>query len=738
MTVSRREFIKIGGASAGGVAAVSGLTSNLWGLDPDVVHDPKTDGERIVPTFCELCFWKCGVLAHVKGGRVTKITGNPAHPLSRGRLCPRGTGGMGLAHDPDRLTHPLIRSEERGEQVFRQVSWEAALDETAERLVALKEKHGPEALALYSHGYGASWFKTLLKAYGTGNFAAPSFAQCRGAREVAFQLTYGSPVGSPEPTDIRNARVLTLIGSHLGENMHNTQVQELAAAIDAGAQLVVVDPRHSVAAGKARYWLPIKPGTDIALLLAWMHVIVGEGLYDRDYIEQHATGLEELKLHLADKTPQWAWTRTGIEPELIAETARFIAGASPASLVHPGRRASWYGDDTQRGRAVAILNALLGTWGRKGGFYLPTAMSIPKVPHPPYAHSPKPSPDSDAHTVYPFANKVLSHGICNASIPGNAATYDIKSWLVYGTNLIQAMPQPDETVAALRALESVIVIDVLPAEITGWADIVLPEASYLERYDDLHTPAFREGYVALRQPVVDPPGEAKPGWWIAKELGNRLGVGDFFDWEHPRDYLKMRLDKAGIELAELERTGVIEAPSEPIYYDEGLEPVFDTPSGKIELYSQQMADAGLDPLPQYTPHEEPPAGSYRLLFGRAPTHTFGRTTNNRFLGEVMSENEVWLNAQVAVELGLKDGEMVDLVNQDDVRVGPARLKATQRLRSDCVYVVHGFGHTAPKLTFAKGRGINDSALLTRTKIDPVMGGTGMNVNFVRVERTVSA
>ena len=738
MTVSRREFIKIGGASAGGVALASGLTTNLWGLDPDTVHQPGTDGERIIPTFCELCFWKCGVLAHVKGGRITKITGNPAHPLSRGRLCPRGTGGMGLAHDPDRLTSPLVRSSERGEQVFRKVSWEAALDETAEKLVALKRRHGPEALALYSHGYGASWFKMLLKAYGTGNFAAPSFAQCRGSREVAFQLTYGSPVGSPEPTDIRNARVITLIGSHLGENMHNTQVQELADAIGAGAELIVVDPRYSVAAGKARYWLPIKPGTDIALLLAWMHVIINEGLYDRDYIDSYAVGLDELKAHVADKTPEWAWTRTGIPAETIVQTARFMAGAAPASLLHPGRRASWYGDDTQRGRAMAILAALLGSWGRKGGFYRPTSMSIPSLGHPPYEHSPKPPPDSDEEVVYPFANKVLSQGICNASVPGHKAIYDIHGWLIYGTNLIQAMPNPDNTREALRSLETVIAIDVLPMEITGWADIVLPEASYLERYDDLHAPAFREGYVALRQPVVEPPGEAKPGWWIAKELGNRLGLGHFFPWEHPKEYLAARISKAGLDFDELQRVGVIEAKSEPIYYEEGLEPVFDTPSGRIELYSQQMADAGLDPMPHYTPPDEGEPGTFRLLFGRAPVHTFGRTTNNRFLGEVMAENEVWLNAQVAQELGLKNGELVDLVNQDGVREGPVKLKATQRIRTDCVYMVHGFGHKAPKLGFAKGRGIDDAALVTRSKVDPVMGGTGMNVNFVTVQRTVSA
>ena len=154
--LSRRQFIKIGAGAAGAAGVLSRLPTRWWGLDGDPLHDPGTEGDRVVPTFCELCFWKCGVLAHVKHGRVTKLVGNPDHPLSRGRLCPRGTGGMGQLYDPDRLRHPLIRRGERGEQRFERVSWETALDHVAEKLLALREKYGPEALALVTHGYGCS------------------------------------------------------------------------------------------------------------------------------------------------------------------------------------------------------------------------------------------------------------------------------------------------------------------------------------------------------------------------------------------------------------------------------------------------------------------------------------------------------------------------------------------------------------------------------------------------------
>ena len=507
MPITRRQFIQLGSAAAGAAVVGSGLTTNWWGLDPDPITDPKTDGDRVVNSFCEICFWKCGIQAHVQDGRITKIMGNPDHPLSRGKLCPRGTGGAGLVYDPDRLQTPLMRVEERGQQVFKPVSWDEALDHVAKKLLEVREKHGAESLAMFSHGYGASWFKGLMKAYGTGSITHPSYAQCRGARSTGFGLTYGDTVGSPERLDIENTRVLTLIGSHLGENMHNTQVQEFAAAIEKGCPLVVVDPRYSTAAGKAKHWLPIRPGTDVALLLAWSHVIVKEQLFDAAYVAQNTLGFEQLQAHLADKTPEWAFVHTGIRPEKIVETARFIAGGRPGSLIHPGRRTAWHGDDTQRSRAIAILNALLGSWGRKGGFFVPTSYDVPKVAHHIPHDEPRMPPDMPRGTVYPFANDVLAHGLRDASIPGADVDYPIKAWFVYGTNLMQSIPDRDKTIEALQALDFMVAIDVLPAEITGWADVILPEATYLERFDDLHAPGWKHPYVAIRQPVVEPLGD---------------------------------------------------------------------------------------------------------------------------------------------------------------------------------------------------------------------------------------
>ncbi len=179
--------------------------------------------------------------------------------------------------------------------------------------------------------------------------------------------------------------------------------------------------------------------------------------------------------------------------------------------------------------------------------------------------------------------------------------------------------------------------------------------------------------------------------------------------------------------------GIVRGAPPPVFYEDGVEPVFPTPSGKIEFYSTQLRDAGFDPVPRFQPTPEPPAGAFRLLFGRAPMHSFGRTQTNPLLGELMSENEVWLNAAVARRLGLESGAWVRLRNQDGGLSNRVRVRPTERIRGDCVYIVHGFGQTARGLAPRYRKGASDAGLVTRYERDPLMGGTGMNVNFVTLE-----
>jgi thiosulfate reductase/polysulfide reductase chain A len=737
MVKSRRDFIKISALGASG--AVVGGSLLAGGLNKPVQEMPKgpfklpSDFSR-TPTYCEVCFWKCaGWIYKNDAGDVQKIIGNDIDPNSNGRFCPRGTGGVGMYTDEDRLKTPLIRVQDaEGKQSFKEVSWDEAFDYIAKKTNKIIDEHGPECLALFTHGSGGTYFGNLLKALGSQNITAPSYAQCRGPREVGFIATFGAGLSSPEPTDIRDTRCMVLIGSHIGENMHNGHVQEMSDAIDKGATIITVDPRFSTAASKSKYWLPIKPSTDLALLLAWMNVIIEEELYDKKYVEKYTYGFEQLKAHVKNMTPEWAYGVTTIKPQIIRETAREMAHAAPAVIIHPGRHVTWYGDDTQRLRAVAMLNALLGSWGRRGGFYIPDKAKVPGVPHPPY---PKPQRTwRDAMGgKYELADLALANGVCDATIPSATMDCSIKGWIVNGTNLIETLPDRPKTIEAINNLELLVVVDTMPMEITGFADVILPECTYIERYDSLRITQHREPTIALRMPAVKPKYDSKPAWWMAKQLSKRLGVENYFPFDSIEEELDWQLKKVGSSLEEMQRIGVkkLERAYDDLYYAEGEDVEFETNTGKIELYSTSFEEYGFDPMPKYTAHPEPPEGYYRLIYGRAPMHTFSRTANNPNLTDLMDENTVWINPKVAKEWGLKNGMKIFLQNQDNaVSTFPIKVRVTERIRWDSVYMVHGFGHANKKLSRAYGRGASDTEMITNVMMDPIMGGTGMRGNFV--------
>ena len=732
---NRREFIKISLYGAGILAAGAGTYKVIKALSKKEEEEIKklAIGLNRTPTYCEVCFWKCaGWVYKNPDGSIWKIIGNEDDQNCNGRLCPRGTGGIGMYYDGDRLKTPLIRTEARGKQVFREASWDEALTYISDKMQKIAKEHGPECIALFTHGSGGKYFGDLLKAFGSTNIAAPSYAQCRGPREVGFMATFGEGLESPEPTDIRDTKCLVLIGSHIGENMHNGQVQEMSDAVDKGAVIITVDPRFSTAAGKSKYWLPIKPATDMALLLSWIHIIISEELYDKNYVEKYTYGFDQLKEAVKSYTPEWAYGITTIKPDIIRKTAKEMADASPAVIVHPGRHVTWYGDDTQRSRAIAILNALLGSWGRRGGFFRPETFEMPTYPHPDF-----PEPVRTWRDAFPgkyvLADLALANGICDATIPVTTRDCSFKGWIVNGTNLVETLPNQKQTIEAIQSLDLLAVVDTMPMEITGWADVILPECTYLERYDSIRTGPGRTPQIALRMPAAEPSYNSKPAYWMARQLALKLGLEKYFPHENLEDLLDWQLKEAGSSLEEMKRTGIKTFPrsADDLYFSDDEEVEFFTNTGKIELYSTSFLNEGFDPVPTYTAHPEPPEGFYRLIYGRAPMHTFSRTSNNPYLFDLMDENLLWVNPKVAKQWYLKNGQEVFLENQDGVRSQfPIKVRITERIRWDSVYMVHGFGHADKKLSRTYGRGASDTKLITNVMLDPIMGGTGMRGNFV--------
>jgi len=722
--ITRREFVRISGLGIGGLAlGGSFFACNSGSRVPDANFPSRFTAFTQTPTYCGMCPCQCAEFVLQKKEKPWRIIGNSLDQYCGRRMCTVSAGGIGIYNHPDRLKTPLIRTGEKGTQSFRRANWDEAFDYIASKLKVISDRYGSESVALFSSDTSGSFFKTLLQAYGSNTIVDTSCANLQWPREVAYRLTFGDIVGIPERIDFKHSECIILINpqaGEIGEDNNGLQANELAEAIRKGSVLIVADPRFSVMASKSKYWLPLKPATEVALLLSWIHVIIEEKLYDRRYIDRYTIGFEKLKKSVKENTPEWAYSITTIEPELIRRTAREMAFHAPASIVYSGRNVAWYGDDTQRMRAEAILNALLGNWGQSGGFYLSSGAKVSPYPHPEF-----PKSEDRGNKTLPRQFKLTRHltapEVCDMTIPSPNGNFTFKGWFVHGPDLVSAQSDIGKTINAIQRLDLLVVIDSFPSELAGWADVVLPECSYIERYDDIGIQQGRTTQIALRMPAFKPKYNTKPTWWMAKQLADKMKLGKFFPWKNIEAYLDFRLKKIGSSLKEMKTMGVKQIKRKtPLYFGKGQEIKFNTPSGKAELYSSTLEEQGFDPVPKYTIHEQPKDRYYRLIYGRSPSLRTGGTIGNPLLVQLVPENEVWVNTSVAARWGLANRQDIRLENQEGKLSAKIRVKVTERVRPDCIYLACGFGSDRQNL----------GSLISKGRVDPVVGVSGERSSFV--------
>lgn len=731
--ISRRQFLGLAGA---GVVTAAAAASGLNLLNPlsagrasrlaarALRYAPPTQFDRIVPTLCEMCVWRCGVLAKVKDGHIYKLEGSPYHPHARGMLCPRGQAGIATAYDPDRLKYPLIRSGPRGSGQWRRLSWDEALDYVAGRMLEIKNLYGPEAMIFSTtHNLIQKQFENLLKAFGSPNYGTQR-SLCFNAMITANLLTFGLE----EPgREYSQTQYIIYTGRNVLDSISNSESQDAMAAIARGAHVVVLEPRFTKTASKASEWLPVRPGTDLAFHLALIQVIIEEGLYDAEFVDQYTVGFEELKAATRAYTPEWAASKCEIPAETIRRIAREFAEAAPQAFAHPNWRTSNFLNSFQTERAIACLNALVGSWAQPGSLQpaeREESGGLGDIPQPPYPRVAAARLDG-VPWKYPLVPLKLGvfQELRDNILSGEP--YQAHGWFVYRQNPAHSLPDRAKTAQALSKLDFLVTVDVSLNDTAWFSDVVLPEASYLERYDPL---AVVGGKVFIRQPVIEPLYESKPGLWIFKELGRRLGLADFFQYEDEEDYLRQQLAPLDISLEELKAQGFYPLPG---HGNGDGELIFNTPSGKIELASQTLADNGFSPVPVWEEPVRNEPGTFYLLSGKVAQHTQCATQGNQLLHERVPTNPLWINPRPAAERGIQDGDEVWV--ESEVGRVQAVAQVTEKIRPDCVYLSPGFGHVSKALTTSYGQGTSDGSLHL-SFIDPRSGSQALSQTCVTVEK----
>ena len=655
--------------------------------------------EIIVPTLCGACHNNCGTLVHVVNGKISKIEGNPDHPFNRGSLCVKGACMHELVSSPQRIQQPLLRVGERGERKWKEISWDAALDLMAAKLTGIREKYGPETL-LKSTGAPVVEFQRwafieLFAQYGTPNILSGNL--CSRPLDVALESVYGF---KSQP-DYSATNLIIMWGGNPWASMrpgHNIAYGEghflspIPNAMKRGAKFIVIDPVRTETADKADWWIPIRPGTDGALALAMLHIIINDRLYDTDFVEKWTVGFDQLKDHVQPLTPEWATEITGIPASDIRKLARLYATTKPA-VIRWGNTFANHTNVTQALRAGGSLEAITGNLDIPGGdLCYPEELRYKTTVTPSGAQL-----GAERYPLLPAGPSLL-----DAIFTGKP--YQPRALIAYHTNFISHAGY-NRVREALRKLDFICVIEIFPTRTCeDLADLVLPAASFLEMYDWRSYPSAQGLIVAMRQPAVEPVHNSRPIYEIEQELAKRMGYADGYPWHTLEELYAYHLASVGLDLAKL-RENPIQVVNRFEYrkHEKGLlrkdkQPGFKTPTGKVELYSAKFAKLGYEALPTYHEPAESPvstpevAKKYPLIAvnRRPPSYVHYNFRNLPSLRKIEPEPLVRLHPEDAKAREIADGARVKISSPR----GEIRMKAhiTDQTKPGVAWIDGGWGN----------------------------------------------
>ena len=620
---------------------------------------------KIVKSTCGLCGSGCGVLLHLKDGKPVKVQGDPEHPANRGVLCIDGIKSLEYLNHPDRLKHPLKRVGEKGEGKWQQITWDEALNTIASELTKTKGKYGAESIAFIqggAKGYGDSYLARLANVFGSPNIASMS-SVCFHARLRGMLATYGF---KSDPDYEYPPSCLILWGA----NPNSTEIpvgERVKQAIKKGAKLIVINPAETDISKKADIWVRPRPCSDLALALGMINVIIKEDLFDKDFIDKWTVGFDKLKTHVQDYPPEKVATITWIPAETIKEIARLYATSKPSGIFC-GNGMDNNINNFQFNRAAAILRAITGNIGKPGGEINWSPTGVLPGNDPEMHETNVLSPEIRARRigieerVLPNYFSALPQKLIKAML--TSKPYPIHAAFVQGGSLLHTYSNAKEVYQALKNLDFLVVTDFFRIPTAELADIVLPVATYLE-IDDINN-----SYVVQTTSIVQKVAEVGECWSdykIISELAKRLKLGEYFR-ENEKQMLDFILKPAGLTFDEFRKVGMLSSKK---IYDFYKEKGFNTPSGKVELYSEQLEAWGFDPLPVYYEPPESPlsdpelAKEYPLVLtsSKIPGYIHSRGRQIKSVRNTHPEPIVSIHKNTAGKLGIKDGDWVFIENQ---------------------------------------------------------------------------
>jgi anaerobic selenocysteine-containing dehydrogenase len=705
--------------------------------------------KKVVKTLCQMCYFYCGLDVTVEDGRILKIEGSRENPSNKGRLCAKGLASAQIVTDPNRLKTPLKRVGERGAGKWERISWDQALDEIAEKLFSIRDEFGPEYLGYFwnqAPGWYTSfrWMWRFMNAWGSPNIFSQGHL-CYVPRALAHNITFGSP---PEP-DYEHTACMMLIGYN---PVYTSPVNYGARVIGAkqrGAKLIVIDPRFTNTASKANLYLQPRPGTDGALILGMIQVIIAEGLYDAEFIDKWTIGFKRLKEFVQNYAPEKVEPITWVKADKIREAARLIAKIKPAVVVD-GNGLDMHTNGFQAVRATSILRALIRTVDEPGGGVL-----MPKLPEIDVKRRGIPSLENLGRgSKFPgFEQKAVSSlymsekggwGLQGVELIDSLATqkpFGIKAVIIQGVNPVASLTDPNHTRQALKKLDLLVHHDLFMNTATGQiADILLPAASFLERdlklFYRYRIRADRE-LIAMQNQCVSPVGESKSDLDFIFALARRVGLEQYFPWENVTDAFDWELEANNTNVAWLREhpEGYMVKYTADELYRKYEHDGFATPSKKIEFFSATLEENGFAALPAFiepaiSPISKPDlAKEYPLVCSIAlklgiHTHTQFRTLP--WIREIEPDPFAEIHPDTASELGIQDRDWIMVESPE----GSIRVRARVRYTMHPRVLTVTFGYGEPYA------GDNDltGLIASEKERDTVTGSTGNRSFLCKVRK----